>query len=215
MVEQGLSFTVIEAPHPLDDPESISSYNARQQFSVAHRVWLGWNHGTDWLHDAVEDELGEDAAWYDVQSKRDATHVGAAGEIATVVLILMGVGAADILRTFYQGFVQRLGEASAEALLDWARNKSKERRQATGMEQADGPPDFGDYGDIDGLALGMTGELADVLPVPEDQLELVSAERRESAALYAVYRDRLTGTKYSVEAQRDSASFRRLSDQGI
>src|SRR4051794_34132143 len=119
MVEQGLSFTVIEAPHPMEAPESIATYNAREQFYAAHRVWLGWNAGTDWLHDAIEAEFGEDLAWYDVKSTRDATHVGASGEIAAVVLTLMGAGAADMLRTYYQAFAERLGDASADALLNW------------------------------------------------------------------------------------------------
>ena len=69
MVEQGLSFTLIEAPHPFDDRDAISSYNARAQFTSAKRVWLGWTGGTDWLHEEIERELGEDAIWYDVESK--------------------------------------------------------------------------------------------------------------------------------------------------
>jgi hypothetical protein len=127
-MQQGLSFTVAEAPHPMDDPDGVSPYDARGQFSAAHRVWLGWAAGTDWLHDAVGAEFGEDTVWYDVQSKRDATHVGASGEVAAVVLILMGAGAADMLRTYYKAFAQRMGEASADALLEWARARARERR---------------------------------------------------------------------------------------
>lgn len=211
VVEQGLSFTVVEAPHPMDDAERISSYNARRQFTAAHRVWLGGNSGTDWLHDAVEAEFGEDVAWYDVESKRDATHIGAAGEVAAVVLILMGAGAADMLRTYYKAFAQRLGEASADALLEWARERSREHRKARGIEDWDGPPDFlGDGRDVKWLAVGMADELADVLGVPAAQLELVSAERRKPLAMYAIYRDVTTGDEFSVEVGRDSATFRRL-----
>ena len=215
VVEDGLSFTIIEAPHPLDEPDSIATYNAREQFYAAHRVWLGWNAGTDWLHDAIEAEFGEDAGWYDVQSRRNATHVGAAGEIAAVVLILMGTGAADMLRTYYSAFAQRMGEASADALLEWARTKSRERRRAKQLEGADGPPDLFSGRDLEGLSFGMAGELADVIGVPEKRLELVTAERRKSLAVYAVYRDVETGHEYSVEVGRDSASFKRIGGREL
>jgi hypothetical protein len=74
------------SPHPLEDasPEAIASYNARKDFYSARRVWLGSVPGTDCPHDALEREFGEDQVWYDVQSRRDATHVGAAGEVALV-----------------------------------------------------------------------------------------------------------------------------------
>jgi len=41
-------------------------------------------------------------------------------------------------------------------------------------------------------------------------LELLSAERTESVALTAVYRDTETGREYSVEVGDDAAAFRRL-----
>jgi hypothetical protein len=47
VVEQGLSFTVIEAPHPMADADAISTYDARERFFAAHRVWLGSTGGTD------------------------------------------------------------------------------------------------------------------------------------------------------------------------
>lgn len=98
MVEQGLSFTVIEAPHPFEsDP---AQYDARKEFHAAHRVWLGSVPGTDWLHEAIEAQFGEDQVWYEVESRRDSTHVGAAGEVAAVVLILMGTAAFEYLRKF-------------------------------------------------------------------------------------------------------------------
>jgi hypothetical protein len=80
VIEQGLSFTIIEAAHPLDisDEEAISSYNARTDFYSVRRIWLGSVPGTDWLHDAIEREFGEDRFSYDVRSERRATHVGAA-----------------------------------------------------------------------------------------------------------------------------------------
>jgi hypothetical protein len=124
-----------------------------------------------------------------------------------VVLILMGLGAADMLRTYYRAFAERMGEASADALLEWARERSRDHRKATGMDDADGPPDFFDGRD---LAVGMTGELVDVLNIPEQQLQLVRAERRPPLSVYAVYRDVETGHEYTVEAGRDSATFRRV-----
>ncbi len=204
MVDQGLSFTVVEAPHPLEgtprDPD------AGRDFKSAYRVWLGANAGTDWLHDAIEQDLGEDALSYEVQSRRDAAHVGASGEVATVVLFLLGVGALDLARKFYAGFAQRIGEASADVLLEWARQRSREHRAAKGLEDADGPPDFLDRATGD-LAAGMTGELASLAGVPESSLELVEAHRSEPVAMRAVYRDRRTGDEYEVVASSDSATF--------
>jgi hypothetical protein len=202
VVEQGLSFTVIEAPHPLDgDPED---FDARRDFSVARRVWLGWVPGTDWLHDAIESELGEDQVWYEVESKRDATHIGAAGEIATVALILMGAGAAEFARRA----IGKIGERSGDALFDWVRDRARERRGEFG----DQPPDFMREEDLDALAQGMTGELADVLAIPEKRLELVGWERREGLAMYAVYDDRESGRRYGAEVGRDNVTIRPLGE---
>src|SRR5688500_437975 len=102
VVEQGLSFTVIEAPHPFEGGEYDASYDAERDFYSARRVWFGYVPGTDWLHDEIERQLGEERVWYTVRSSRDAAHVGAAGETSTVVLLLMG-GAAI-------GLATRLGE---------------------------------------------------------------------------------------------------------
>src|SRR5687768_8016171 len=111
-VEQGLSVTVIEAPNPLEGEylEAVPPYDARKEFYSARRIWLGESvAGIDWLHEAIEAEFGEDRFWYDVQSRRSATHVGAAGETAAVVVILMGVAAIEFVRRF----AGRLGDRSA------------------------------------------------------------------------------------------------------
>lgn len=208
----GLSFTVLEPPNPMDDPDTIAAYDARQQFSVARRVWLGANAGTDWLHEAVEAEFGEDAVWYDVLSQRNATHIGASAEWSQVVLILMGVGALDFARKVYGGFAQRLGEMGAESMVEWARRKSRERRAAKGLEQTDGPPDLTNgWGGPAEVAEVMRQELADIAAVAGDRLELVECEARAELSTYAKFRDSQTGTVYVVEARRDDATFTRLS----
>ena len=124
----------------------------------------------------------------------------------------MGAGALDAIRSIYTGFAQRLGEVSADALLDWVRERTRERRRDRGIEWADGPPDFFSDRDAQGLSHGLTGELADVLGIPEDRLELLTAERRDSLALWAAYRDTETGHAYTVELARDSATFTRVRD---
>lgn len=210
-MQQGLSFTVIEAPNPMDDPAHSESYDARRDFRAAHRIWLGATGGTDWLHDAIEADFGEDAAWYSVKSKRDATHIGASNEVATVVLTLMGLGALDYARRVYAAFTQRLADDSAGALLDWAREKARERRRTEHLEDFDGPPDFSGAWEVKWLSEGMASELADVLGVPQERLELVSAERRRLPhVMYAIYRDYQTGREYSAEVSQDSATFKPL-----
>jgi hypothetical protein len=204
MVEQGLSFTVLDAPHPLDG--DAATYDARKLFRSAHRVWLGSTAGTDWLHEAVEAEFGKHGGWYDVESARSTTHIGASGEIATVLLILMGAGLLDFARSFYRSAAQRLGEATADAVVEWARERSVERRRQKGLESADGPPDFFDR-ELDGLAEGMAGELADVLGVPQSRLAVVRAARDVGVALRAVYEDRASGRRYEVVVGHDFATF--------
>jgi hypothetical protein len=203
VVEQGTSFTVIDSPHPTEG--GPTTFDARRDFYIAHRVWLGATGGTDWLHDAIATELGENAVAYEVESRRDSAHVGAAGEIAVVALILLGRFGWE----YVTAFGARLGEGHAERALDWGRGRSRDRRKERGLDEADGPPDFFER-DIDSLAAGMTGELADVTGVPEPRLELVSAERRQEVALAARYRDRETGHEYEVVAGRDSATFKRI-----
>jgi hypothetical protein len=120
-------------------------------------VWLGRTDGTDWLYAAIEAEFGKDAGWYDLRSLRGWTYVG--GGAGPVVLVLGGVSLLDFLRKFYGGFAQRLGEGSADALLDWARQRSRKRREENGLEWTGGPPNFFDR-EVNDLAEGMTGELA-------------------------------------------------------
>ncbi len=210
----GLSFTVLEAPHPLDDPDRIETYNAREQFTVARRVWLGWNGGTDWLHDAVEVDFGADAVAYEVRSQRNATHVGAAGEWSQVLLILMGMGALDFARKVYGGFAQRLGEVGAEAMIEWARKKSQERRAQKGWEKADGPPHFAEgWGGPEALVSVMRDELADVACLPAARLHPIQFEARHGLSLYAIFEDEKTRTRYLVEVRRDDATFTRLPSE--
>jgi len=208
--EQGLNFTVIEAPSPFetDDIEAISTYNGRRDFYTARRVWLGWTAGTDWLHDAIEREFGEDNVPYDVDSQRRATHVGAAGEVATVVLLLMGVGAIEFARKFGG----RLGELGAEDIYDGAKQLARRRRTETGQTWGDDEPDFAAM-DEGYMPEAVKRELADIMGVPADQLEVVEvhAEVREDVVLSATYRDRENGREYAAEVGRSDIRFRRLA----
>lgn len=202
-MEQGLSFTVVVAPHPLDGEPG--HWDGRRDFYSAQRVWLGGLRGTDWLHEATEQAFLPSGEWLSVDSERRSSHVGAAGEIATVVLVLMGAGALNFLRKFSEGFAQRFGEASADAVLEWARQRARERGTPH-----DGPPDFFRGWDADVLAEGMRRELADVMRVPVERIELVRADRSQSVALHAVYRDAETGHEYTAEVAQDAVTFTRV-----
>ena len=81
VVEQGLSLTVIVAPHPLEG--DAAAWDGRRDFISAHRVWLGGLSGTDWLHEAAEGEFGP-LGWHDVASERHSKRFsGALPEIST------------------------------------------------------------------------------------------------------------------------------------
>jgi hypothetical protein len=209
VLEQGLNFTIIEAPHPMDDPDRVSDYDARKMFTSARRVWLGAAPGVDWLHDELEAQFGEDRFWYDVQSRRNATHIGASGEIATVVLILMGAAAT----AFAAKFGGRLGERSADGLVDWVRDQTAMRRKETGLEWADPPPDFSmQWGEQpDELADRLRAEVADITALPADRIELMRREAREGRVLVARYRDRETGTEYETEVFQSEVVVTRVS----
>jgi hypothetical protein len=204
-VEQGLSFTVVEAPHPLEDASGVASYDPRRDFYSIKRVYLGWVPGTDWLHDEIERHFGEDNVWYEVESNRDASHVGAAGEVATVVLVLMGAGAIEYSRKF----VGKLGERSAEDIYAWVRELARSRRRDKGLEAADGPPDFLQRWEPADIAGRMKSELAGLMRVPESELELVSVDKRATHIL-ATYRLRATGDEYTAEIGTDNVLFQRV-----
>jgi hypothetical protein len=123
----------------------------------------------------------------------------------------MGAGALDFARRLYGALAQRAADNTADALLEWARSKTREHRKAKGIEGWDGPPDFFDGREVE---VCMADELAELLSVPKQRLELVSAVRENPLAMYAVYRDAETGQNYSVAVGRDSATFKRLGDEG-
>jgi hypothetical protein len=206
MVEQGLSFTMIDASRVQELAIDGPWPDPRKEFTFARRVWLGWTPGVDWLHEAIEHEFGEDMAWYDVESKRKGVHIGASGETAAVVLILLSVAGIEFMRRFSG----RLGERSADGLIDWVREQAARRRKEKGLDHADPGPDFS-ISDPDDLARGMTSELADLIEVPVERLELVQHERRADIALVARYRDTDTGEEYDVEVVRDEAIFTRVT----
>jgi hypothetical protein len=172
-------------------------------FSSARRVWFGYTRGVDWLHQAVEGEFGEDQVWYDVKSERKSIHIGAAGEIAAVVLFLLSVGAVS----FMGKFGDRLGEASADGLIEWVRELVARRKSEVGL--TDGAPNFL-LGDSDQVAESMKRDLAQLAAVPESRLELLAHEKQEELMITARYRDAETGEEYTVEILRDEATFTRV-----
>jgi hypothetical protein len=201
-MEQGLSFTAIIAPHPAEQEEG--AWEGRRDFYSAHRVWLGCLRGVDWLHEAAEETFLPSGAWMSVDSERQSSHIGASGEVATVVLMLMGAGALNFLRKFSEGFAQRLGEVTADNVLEWARRRGRERQTPH-----DGPPDF-THLEPASLSEAMRRELASIMDVPVERIEIVSAERRETLALLAAYRDKQTGREYRAEVVTDAVSFTQL-----
>jgi hypothetical protein len=112
---------------------------------------------------------------------------------------------------FAAKFGGRLGERSADELFDWVKAKTAERKQMKKWDEFDDAPNFfdDDY-DRAALAAGMTGELADILRIPENRLDLLGHEAREGLAMYALYRDRDTGEEYTVEAGTTDAVFKRV-----
>lgn len=200
MIEQGLSFTVIFVPRARMKDERGEE---RLDLEVAHRVWLGGLRGTDWLHDAVERDFAPWAGQIAIESDRRTVHVGAFGEAATVVVVVLGVSTVDVMRTFGKAFARTVGKASGEAFLDWARHQAQQRRQSL-----DVPPDFSRWA-LGDLAHAMTEELANVLDVPRERLQLIKAERSADFVLRARYVDRESGGEYIAEVSRDSVMFRR------
>lgn len=204
MVEQGLSLTIYQCPHPCDEPEGIETFDALKSFYSVRRIWFGEVPvGGEWLHEALEREFGEDRVWYEVQTTRKSTHVGAAGEVVAVVLVLFGAGALAAAK--------KIGEELGSDFADWARAKVRQRREEFQTGDFETSPNFDDH-DLDGLAEGMKGELADVIQLPERRLQLVSKTRRRSLSLEAIYRDRETGMEYAAEVGRDEAIFRRMGE---
>jgi len=96
------------------------------------------------------------------------------------------------------------------SLRRWLPPRAKHREE-TGGEHVDAAPDFCRR-DLAGLAEGMRAELARLLGVTEQQLELVSAERPDGLAMRAVYRDGAMGHDYEVIAERHSVTFGRVGD---
>jgi hypothetical protein len=172
---------------------------SRNEFQIVRRIWLGGIHGgADWLHDALRAEFS--AVTYEVESERRSISAGFSAETITVALVLLGGGAVE----FARAFGKRAGEESADAVIEWVRERGRERRG----ERNDPPPDFARY-EVDRLTTGMRAELAGLLGKPDAALELVSASRTDDTPLVAIYRDRETGVEYEALVQSDSAVFTR------
>jgi hypothetical protein len=194
MVEGGMTFTVFEAPDYFERP-------SRGDFDVARRVYLGAvPGGTDWIHDELTAEF---TVPREIEVHRRSVEAGAGAEVVAIILVLLGVGAVE----FARAFGKRAGEESADAVIDWMRARAQARREESGR-RLDPPPDFERY-DARELAAGMQGELADVTGRARESLQLVNAERTQTTALVAVYRDADEGDEWEVTVERDSATFKR------
>jgi hypothetical protein len=56
----------------------------------------------------------------------------------------------------------------------------------------------------------LKGELADVMGVPVDQLEVVDTEQRQELVAFVRYRDRESGRGYTAELGRSDVLFKRI-----
>src|SRR5438034_5968107 len=159
-VEQGLSIRIIDRGHPFDDPQG-----GRGQFQRARVVWLGFSPGVEWLHDEANKRLAEEVeGWYHVESERRSAHVGAAGEVALLILEFLGAGVA--------------GKVISD-LVDFAKTRVREYRDsiAPGMDEA---PDFSRWGDIEDLSTRLRDELAEILGVAPKRLEVTGEQLKTS-----------------------------------
>src|SRR5687768_4866935 len=106
MVEQGLSFAVIERSSPFEDP-------GQRSFQRAQVIWFGEVPGAEWLHDSVQREFGPLIEPYSIESRRESVFIGASGEVAYVLLTLMGVPLVAALK--------KMGDRAGDDFYAWLR----------------------------------------------------------------------------------------------
>jgi hypothetical protein len=188
-VEQGASLTIIQRGHPTDDPEYVGELRS------IRRVWIGDVRGLEWLHDEAEQRLAHGASgWFVVRSERSSMHLGAGGEIATVILELLGAGVA--------------GKVISD-LIDYAKEHIRREREKVGLP--DSSPDFSAWGEgyEPPLPERVKADLAEVAKIPAERLELVEERKTATLVHSALYRDTETGFEYEIEIGRDEATMRR------
>jgi hypothetical protein len=89
-VEDGTSLTITLRG------EGSEANGWQGEFESARRVWLGHTPGVEWLHDEALRRLGPDVSeGLYVNSTRQTAYIGAAGEIATVVVEIVGAGSPE------------------------------------------------------------------------------------------------------------------------
>ncbi len=197
MVDQGLAFSAIIR----------SSDGVDGGFDQAVKVWLGAARGTDWLHSAIENELGEDYARYEVRSSRSSIHVGASGEVLEVALTLLGAGAVGLGLKVFGKAADRAVDSVLDAAVTWAKLKVARHRVAEGLELADGPPNLVRDREPRSLARVLREDLASLLSVDVKTVTLNSATR-EGERITAVYCVD-GGETYYVEVSGNRATFTR------
>lgn len=189
-VEQGLSVRVVERGHPLEDP------NREGEFRQATVYFLGYSPGVEWLHDEANRRIsGESQGWFTIESGRRSAHFGAGGEVAHVVIELLGAGVA--------------GKVISD-LIDYAREQIRKWREP--FEPGfDSPPDFTRYDSdsLDNLLDRLRGELAEIINVP---LEKIGISRRKVETRHiaeATFLNAETGDEYEVAIERSTVTFTR------
>jgi glucose-6-phosphate dehydrogenase assembly protein OpcA len=122
-------------------------------------------------------------------------HVGAGGEVAHVIIELLGAGVA--------------GKVISD-LIDHAKKRIAEWREQFGPG-FDQPPDFTRYDpeSLDSLLDRLRGELAEIINVPLERIE-VSGRRVETRRVAeATFRNAETGDEYEVAIDRSTVTFAR------
>jgi hypothetical protein len=96
--------------------------------------------------------------------------------------------------------------------LTWLnRQRARRRREEVGLEwtEGDSEPDFSTL-TFEDLPERLKGELADVMGVTVDQLEVVDAEQRRELVGFVRYRDRESDREHTAELGRSDVVFKRV-----
>jgi hypothetical protein len=182
-----LSIRIIERGHPFDDPGG-----AQGEFQRARVLWLGYSPGVEWLHDEANRQLARGASgWYLVSSERMSAHLGVGGEAERLVLEFLGAG---------------ITAKVISDLIDFAKVRVRDYRQSVGT--TDGPPDFSTW-DLDILLKRLRDELAEILDIPPERLELTEEEVTTRKLAATSFRDTSTSDLYRLEIAKTEVVFTR------
>jgi hypothetical protein len=187
LVEQGLSIRIIERGHPFDDPGG-----GKGEFQRARVIWLGFSPGVEWLHEEANRRLASKVdGWYYVESELRSTHVGAAGEVARLIVEFLGAG---------------VSAKVVSDLIDFAKQRVRKYHDSLGV--TDFPPDFSRF-EIDDLVGRLRDELAEILELPAERLELTGDRLTTKAIVATTFRDAETGIRYRVDVDTTEVMFTR------